>query len=221
MNELQIFKSEQFKKYEDAVRTLYEDIEKRVADPVFIHAAEIYYMSTLENDAVVYFILNKDTGLTKIGYAKNIKKRFAQIKSAFAHVGVNPSLDILRTIPVPMAFAAQLEADVRESLCEFRKTGEWFDVTLEDIQETIENLNSSFDFRDYKQFVERELSLETCIMGVLFGDDIGNDYYRADRIASVSKKVMDIASWTREHKCQTKINGVGTPDITIPLYAYV
>lgn len=77
----------------------------------------------------VYFILNKDNNLIKIGCSNNIQRRYNELVSNLYNLGLNNELEILKTIETKNKF--EVENIYHSIFKEYRKTGEWFDITLD------------------------------------------------------------------------------------------
>jgi hypothetical protein len=71
----------------------------------------------------VYAIRDKATNYFKIGYSKNPKVRFAAILST------NPSVEYV--FDVQADCCKTLEGEIHKKLADFRRSGEWFEITEE------------------------------------------------------------------------------------------
>lgn len=81
----------------------------------------------------VYVIVNKDSGLSKIGITNNLKVRFRQLKN---QSGSN--LHLLLTLGCERGYAEMnsvLEAWLHEQFKPKRVVGEWFKLTARDLVE--------------------------------------------------------------------------------------
>lgn len=81
----------------------------------------------------VYFLLNHDTQLTKIGSSKDIRTRILQIKSTFRNLaGIEPDLEIAGLIACKQGNEKIIEKLMHRNFDHVRKWGEWFDLTEEE-----------------------------------------------------------------------------------------
>lgn len=76
----------------------------------------------------VYIMHNHSSGLTKIGYTDNIFSRYRQIKN---NIGTSP--EILYTNHTPKAY--DLEQLLHRKFEQYRREGEWFDLSEDLIRE--------------------------------------------------------------------------------------
>lgn len=81
----------------------------------------------------IYFLLNNDTGLTKIGATMNISSRMRQIKSSFKNMmGIKPNLELVGLIACKKENLTEVEKRMHNSFKDVRQFGEWFDLKNED-----------------------------------------------------------------------------------------
>jgi len=76
------------------------------------------------NQLCVYFLYNRRSKLTKIGYTSNLHKRYWEITN---NIGSKPELIYLDTSPN----GQKIEKVFHEKYREFRKQGEWFAIPSE------------------------------------------------------------------------------------------
>lgn len=93
-----------------------------------------------KNVSFVYFILNRDSNAIKIGWAKNVTTRLAELQTA------SPvKLELLQTIQLASSTEAQsLEKQLHNHFAHLRMQGEWFqaDPKLYEFIENPDNLPS-------------------------------------------------------------------------------
>ena len=68
----------------------------------------------------VYFLHNRLSGLTKIGYTNDLHRRYSEITN---NIGSKPELIYIDVTPQ----ARKLEEFFHKKFSEFRREGEWFD----------------------------------------------------------------------------------------------
>ena len=87
----------------------------------------------------VYVLENRISGLYKIGFSKDYKKRIKAIRSILYNNGVESDLDIVFLLDGN----CRLESELHKRFRDVRRRGEWFALAVSDI-ESIET-----EFRDY------------------------------------------------------------------------
>lgn len=121
----------------------------------------------------VYFIRNEFTGLTKIGQAKNITKRFSQIKTSFTHVGIPANLKLVGAVLVYPQWLNDVERHFHLEFKNKRTYGEWFRISNNDIMEQlfygsdrcelIHSVPVNYDDWEYSYFSEVKKEYEVSI----------------------------------------------------------
>jgi hypothetical protein len=87
--------------------------------------------------ACVYFIKNKYSGLTKIGATKKIERRFAQLVTAFKHVGMPADLSLSGLAPTYPQYLLGAEKFFHNIFNDKRMFGEWFDITDDMVRDAL------------------------------------------------------------------------------------
>jgi hypothetical protein len=104
---------------------------------------------TLQTVSAVYVVGNAANSLLKIGYADNLKHRMSGLNT-----GSPVDLQLLHFLYfVDCMVAGMVETAVHKELAEYRRRGEWFEVTMEQAGEAIANAVTS---RRLKWFTEAE-----------------------------------------------------------------
>jgi hypothetical protein len=96
-------------------RLVVQPVLQRVQDHV--HRTRSY---DAPSGASVYFLLNPDTGLVKIGYTTNLSRRWAALEN-----GSGCALQLLATFDGELSLESRLHGEFRE----YRRVGEWFEYT--------------------------------------------------------------------------------------------
>lgn len=82
----------------------------------------------------VYFLHNKLTDLVKIGYTSDLTRRMSDIKEIYQnYVGINPDFELYGLIYASNYIIKKLEKSIHEYYDEYRKYGEWFKVSFDQI----------------------------------------------------------------------------------------
>ena len=115
---------------EQRLKNTFENIDQKVLNSVY--AASQIYNEPLK--ACVYFIQNELTGQIKIGMASDIEKRFKQIKTAFSHIGMPAKLKLIAVIMTYPQYIKKIENEMHQLYAIKRICGEWFDVSVDEIQ---------------------------------------------------------------------------------------
>lgn len=129
----------------------------------------------------VYFILNEDTKLIKVGCSKDINKRYRDLQSQNEHLGYTNKLVLLDKILVDNYY--DLEQYIHNKFSEKRVINEWFDITEKDINE----IKSELDDNSYRGFdsgyikMDRNVTNEFLNMGLSY-NDIGIVFHLKDFI---------------------------------------
>lgn len=76
-----------------------------------------------------YILIDKDSDFVKIGRTENIKQRLATLKNSSG-----------RDLELFYLFNSNIEANLHDLFSEFRKSGEWFCVSIQTIIERVSNL---------------------------------------------------------------------------------
>ena len=79
----------------------------------------------------VYFILNKNNGLIKIGCSKNIINRFYQLQNQFRHLGLQDELELINYIECKNY--TKLESYIHSIFKINKSSNEWFKISNKDI----------------------------------------------------------------------------------------
>ncbi len=90
---------------------------------------------------VVYFIVNKRTGLVKIGKSTNVKKRIKQLESCATQLGM-PAQTLYCAIMIYAPYEkrySELEKELHRRYAKHRKLGEWFKLDLNAVKEDLFN----------------------------------------------------------------------------------
>lgn len=94
--------------------------------------SEIYFTAQAYKNkrfGYVYFLYNKDTGLTKIGHTMDLVQRMKNIKQTFRnYVGVEPNFELTLLLYSHQSLLKKLEKEMHEDLIKYKKHGEWFDL---------------------------------------------------------------------------------------------
>jgi T5orf172 domain len=94
--------------------------------------SEIYFTTQAyknKNFGYVYFLYNKDTGLTKIGHTTDLVQRMKTIRQTFRnYIGIDPNLKLTLLLYSHQSLLKKLEKEMHEDLIEYKKYGEWFDL---------------------------------------------------------------------------------------------
>jgi len=106
----------------------------------------------------VYFIKNEYNDMIKIGYANNIKERFDQLKGSFSHLGMEPRLRLIGIVLTFKKYMGPMESYFHKAFSDHRVIGEWFKVSVEDVQSEIFPITDQFgivndvfiDYTDYE-----------------------------------------------------------------------
>lgn len=93
-------------------------------------------IDTMKQVPIVYFIRNQYTGLLKIGKTNDLKRRINEIRNTYKFLGMNTQELILEAISYcPYGISnAIVESYYHNLFKSHRKTGEWFDITYEQLQ---------------------------------------------------------------------------------------
>jgi len=95
------------------------------------HNKSISQWATKEiGQSLVYFLLNYKTNLIKIGYTKNLKSRIKSINKKQGGATNEPIIKLLHTISCHRGMDVLIETKLHKTFKEFRKDGEWFDISL-------------------------------------------------------------------------------------------
>lgn len=113
----------------------------------------------------VYFIKNKYNNAIKIGYTSDIVQRFSQLKASFMQIGMIPKLKLICVVLTFAQYARPLESCFHETFAAKRITGEWFDISVDDIyDEILPNTDQIafidgvlIDFTDYEREFFKEV----------------------------------------------------------------
>ena len=125
-------------------------------------------MDKYDDENVVYFIRNQYTGLLKIGKTSNLKRRIKEIERCFTFLG----LDVQKMTIEAISFCPfgmkndQVEKFYHELFQDKRKNGEWFDISYDElantlfydyfINDTMIVIEDVYDFRDGTKFIHLE-----------------------------------------------------------------
>ena len=94
-----------------------------------------------EEISFVYFLKNKDTGLTKIGSTKNLERRMKELKTTFKNMlGITPNLELEYLVLCNKGEEQKVEKSLHRVFKEYRTFGEWF-KNLEDEEYFIDILS--------------------------------------------------------------------------------
>lgn len=97
-----------------------------------------FYAKQYMKPSFVYFIYNKYTKLMKIGKTNNPFKRLNELNSMFKnHFGVDDALRLIRIIFIPTGKNDIVEKLYHKKYNNYNKYGEWFDIGVDEIVETI------------------------------------------------------------------------------------
>lgn len=105
----------------DELYKLVDKEEKNRRDQLILESRE------RNRKGYVYFFLDLNTGLTKVGKTINIEKRKYQLEYEF-----NTNLKLLGSIPSENALV--LEKEVHNLIGEYRVNGEWFNLPEEEVR---------------------------------------------------------------------------------------
>ena len=142
----------------------------------------------------VYFILNSETKLIKIGCSKDINKRYKDLQSQNEHLGYTSKLILLDKILVENYY--DLEQYIHSKFSNKRVINEWFDISVEDIKDIKEQLNDNsyrgFDSGYIK--TDRDVTMELLEKGLSYSD-IGiifhlKDYINTNNVLELDEKIL-------------------------------
>lgn len=88
----------------------------------------------------VYFILNNDNKLIKIGCSKNILKRYNELQSDMRHLGLSEELSLLGYIDCEDYF--KLEKHLHKKFKKYKVLNEWYSIKVDDVSSVIKNINT-------------------------------------------------------------------------------
>ena len=96
-------------------------------------------IDSTKQTSVVYFIRNKYTGYVKIGKTTDLKRRFKEIENGFHFLGLDTHELILEAIAYcPYGVDnSKVETYYHHIFKDYRKNGEWFDITYDQIMNTL------------------------------------------------------------------------------------
>jgi hypothetical protein len=104
---------------------------------------------TLQTMSAVYVLENSANSLLKIGYADNLKSRLSGL-----NCGSPVDLKLMHFLYFVDGFISKsVESDVHKELAEYRRKGEWFEVTSAQVGEAIA---ATVNARRIKWWSERE-----------------------------------------------------------------
>lgn len=129
---------------------------------------ELYFTNIAyknKNFGYVYFLHNKDTKLTKIGYTMNLVNRMKTIRQTFRnYIGVDPNLEITTLLYSHQSLLSKVEKDLHGHLFDCKRYGEWFDlndstviselvnVEYVDVEGACVVIDDCHDFHLYEEF---------------------------------------------------------------------
>ena len=103
---------------------------------MYIETAETYYEVHLAKTATIYFLKDVAKNLIKIGHTKGkLKNRISTIKGSMHSVGNFHKLKLVKSVTIAPEFAAEAEKELHEHFAKKRKYGEWFKITIKDIND--------------------------------------------------------------------------------------
>lgn len=90
---------------------------------------------------MVYFLVNKTTGLVKIGKTTNLRRRMKQLENYAMQLGISAhDLYCPITIYAPEGkHYSELEKKMHKKYAQYRKIGEWFSIDLNTIKKDLDN----------------------------------------------------------------------------------
>ena len=96
-------------------------------------------MDESNDENVVYFIRNEYTGLLKIGKTNNLSRRITEIERCFNFLGLDTQKLVIEAISYcPFGINnGKVETFYHNLFKEKRKNGEWFDVSYEELMNTL------------------------------------------------------------------------------------
>ena len=96
-------------------------------------------MDESNDENVVYFIRNEYTGLLKIGKTNNLSRRITEIERCFNFLGFDTQKLVIEAISYcPFGINnGKVETFYHNLFKEKRKNGEWFDVSYEELMNTL------------------------------------------------------------------------------------
>lgn len=110
-------------------------------------SASIKMMSLMQNEpnyGFVYFLKNDDTGLTKIGFTKDLPARMKAITNQFKNlIGTEPNLRLIAVQFTHEKVMKLVEKEFHSNYKNSRKFGEWFDISEEGIVNEVLGENQS------------------------------------------------------------------------------
>ena len=80
--------------------------------------------------SVVYFVKHRRQDPIKIGYSSNLKQRLSDLKISSPY-----GIDLIGTIKSPEA--KNLESRIHKRLESHRLSGEWFDISIQDVKDIV------------------------------------------------------------------------------------
>ena len=128
--------------WDKAIKSKIEKVEKEYGEPIFslVDKYPVFFSCVTKLASIhlygieyVYFLMNKDTKLTKIGRTSDLKQRIKSIKQNYmSTVGVDPVLELIALIPCYRGTSSTVEKEVHAMFKTRRRFGEWFDLSKEE-----------------------------------------------------------------------------------------
>jgi hypothetical protein len=108
---------------------------------------------TIQTLSAVYVVSNAANSLLKIGYADNLKQRISGMRT-----GSPVELKLQHFIYfVDCMIAGMVEKDAHDELAEYRRRGEWFEITIEQAGEAIAKSVTSRRLKWWTEAERRDL----------------------------------------------------------------
>lgn len=184
---------------------LNENYTGMLSDNAFRDLSHLLKMYEYKNDfGYVYFLKSNYTGLTKIGYTLNLKKRLSDFKRDFVNmIGIDPEFELIALFMSHKKVIGRLEKEMHSMYKEKRIRGEWFNLELGDVCEAMDLSESTMfeevddvfvainDYYDWHLFedIDRNQTLYNANINVFEeshynengkfkGDYVDNTYFR-------------------------------------------